>query len=144
MVTGVGFGYDNTWILVSDPWTTGAPDHNNVFENKIYDNLKVLSTPDAPLWVQYADMPVQVSKMVYISSVAPAENYKKENMPDLGQHCINWCWTASAANSFKWYAHHGYPKLLDDLGHAAKVDRGEYRVMERVFRDWLRMKFSRG
>jgi hypothetical protein len=120
VVTGVAFSNDNSWILVSDPWTTGSPDHNDNFDNKLYDNLKVLSTPESPLQVQYAGGPVWVSKMVYISPTtppvppAPVENFKMENMPDLGQHCENWCWTAAAANVFKWYYHNGYPKLVDD------------------------------
>jgi hypothetical protein len=69
VVTGVGFGYDNTWILVSDPWTPGAPDHGNdlYHENDPYDNLPVISAPESPLWVIYAGVPVQVAKMVYIS-----------------------------------------------------------------------------
>jgi hypothetical protein len=45
---------------------------------------------------------------------APADNFKRENMPDLGQHCDNWCWVAAAANVFKWYYHNGYAKLMDD------------------------------
>jgi len=116
VVTGVGF-WDNSWIVVSDPWTTGAPDHNNVFENKIYDNLQVLSAPDAPLLVRYAGIDnIKVSKMVYISPAEVVENYyyEKECMPDLGQHSVNWCWAASAANSFWWYAQNGYPELIDD------------------------------
>jgi len=277
VVTGVGFSYDNQWIIVSDPWTTGAPDHNNNFENKIYNDLQVLSAE--PLLVLYAGTPVQVTKMVYISPTEekyldnlydlehpissqlhelypvycrryhltswidtnrdhvlsscdiiditdengvvtwwhvdnvtitmlvenvdnikqvmyieldpklfpmwesikrsptctmwheiwpvfckwyhltswvddgdnildycdiiditdeesgvvswwhvldvkydiivqptpPVEYYEKENMPDLGQHCINWCWTAAAANSIKWWAEYrGYKELLDD------------------------------
>ena len=115
VVTGVGFGLDNTYILVSDPWTTGAPDHNNGFDNKIYDNLTVLSS--APLTVLYAGAPRQVTGLISISPevpTGPVENFEKENMPDLGQHSENWCWVAAAANSFKWYFHNGYPKLMDD------------------------------
>jgi len=67
VVTGVGFSYDNTWILVSDPWTPGAPDHNNLLDLKLYDNLPVINND--PLWVIYAGVPVQVSKMVYISPI---------------------------------------------------------------------------
>ena len=119
VVTGVAFN-DNSWILVSDPWTTGSPDHNNDNENKLYDNLMVLSTPESPLVVRYAGFPENVSKIVYVSPIpptappAPVENFVKENMPDLGQHCENWCWAAAASNSFKWYFHNGYPKLMDD------------------------------
>jgi uncharacterized membrane protein len=57
------------------------------------------------------------SVIAHVDYPEPPDNYEKENMPDLGQHCINWCWTAAAANSFKWYAHHGYPELLDDPEH---------------------------
>ena len=73
VVTGVGFSYDNTWIMVSDPWTPGAPDHGNDLhhENDPYDNLQVISTPDEPLWVIYAGMPVQVSKLIFISPFEP-------------------------------------------------------------------------
>jgi len=35
-------------------------------------------------------------------------------MPDLGQHCVNWCWCAAAANSIYWWSQHGYPELIDD------------------------------
>ena len=52
VVTGVGFDYENTWILVSDPWTPGAPDHNNLLDLKLYDNLPVINND--PLWVIYA------------------------------------------------------------------------------------------
>lgn len=44
------------------------------------------------------------------------DTYIKQSMPDFGQHSQNWCWAASAANSFWWYAHNGYPELLDDPG----------------------------
>jgi len=44
--------------------------------------------------------------------------FGKENMPDLGQHCENWCWAAAAANSIWWYANHGYPQLIDNLENA--------------------------
>ena len=73
VVTGVGFSYDNTWIIVSDPWTAGAPDHGNDLhhapENEPYENLAVLSEENEPLWVLYEGFPVQVSKMVYISPI---------------------------------------------------------------------------
>jgi hypothetical protein len=230
VVTGVAFN-DNTWILVSDPWTTGSPDHNDNFDNKLYDNLKVLSAPDAPLVVMYAGLPEKLSKIVFISPVAAPQvtygvdvtvlpptsqsgipgttlNYgvqvtntgnvqdtytltasdnasptwnpnvappsitllgggsgtatlsvtipngagigvidsltvtatgtgvsdsdtataqvadyvAKENMPDLGQHCDNWCWVAAAANVFKWYYHNGYPSLMDDPENAVPND----------------------
>jgi uncharacterized repeat protein (TIGR01451 family) len=226
VVTGVAFSYDNSWILVSDPWTPGSPDNSNDLTHTLtpYDNLQVL-IPN-PLWVLYNGIPVQVVKLVFVSpaeappvtygvdvSIAPssqtgingttltytvtvtntgngsdtynltvsdsaipswgpsvlpvtlpnvpaggngtatlsvtvpsgaaagaidtiivtatsqgdpsvsdndsclaiaAEYSIKENMPDLGQHCENWCWAAAAANSFKWYFHNGYPKLVDD------------------------------
>lgn len=38
--------------------------------------------------------------------------YTKESMPDFGQHSGGWCWVASAANSFWWYADNGYPELV--------------------------------
>lgn len=44
------------------------------------------------------------------------DTYTKESMPDFGQHSVNWCWAAAAANSFWWYAQNGYPELLDDPG----------------------------
>jgi len=69
VVTGVGFSYDNTWILVSDPWTPGAPDHNNLLDLKLYDNLLVINSD--PLWVLYAGGPVQVSKLIFISPFEP-------------------------------------------------------------------------
>jgi len=112
VLTGVGFG-DN-WMLVSDPWTTGGPDHNNALDNRVYDNLPVLSAENSPLLVFYFGAPRSVGKLIYVSPTAPVENFKKENMPDLGQHSMNWCWAAAAANSFKWYFHNGYPKLMDD------------------------------
>lgn len=43
-----------------------------------------------------------------------AEYYEKKCMPDFGQHSNQWCWAAAAANSFYWFAKHGYPKLLDE------------------------------
>jgi len=51
---------------------------------------------------------------IIVSKLPTPEEYIKENMPDLGQHSVNWCWVGAAANSIKWYAHHGYPELLDD------------------------------
>jgi len=127
VVTGVGFSRDNQWIYVSDPWTPGTPmppDHSNDLTHTLtpYDYLEVKSAPDENLWVIYENNPVQVVKMVYISPTAPTppvENYIKECMPDLGQHCENWCWTAAAANSIWWYANHGYPELIDNLADPA-------------------------
>lgn len=52
------------------------------------------------------------------NAIAHQGYYIKENMPDLGQHCENWCWAAAAANSFWWYANHGYPQLIDNLENA--------------------------
>jgi hypothetical protein len=71
VVTGVGFSYDNQWLIVSDPWTPGAPDHSNDLTHTLtpYDDLQVISVD--PLWVLYNGMPVQVSKMVFVS---PEEN----------------------------------------------------------------------
>jgi len=72
MVTGVGF-YDNEevpgdeWIRVSDPWTTGAPDHNNIKENKIYDNCKVVTTD--PFRITIQGRGANVVKMIYISPI---------------------------------------------------------------------------
>jgi hypothetical protein len=48
------------------------------------------------------------------SCVANQGLFIKENVPDLGQHAENWCWTAAAANIFKWYFHNGYPELMND------------------------------
>jgi hypothetical protein len=62
-------------------------------------------------WWHVAD----VKYDIVVQQISPPEYYIKENMPDLGQHSVNWCWAAVAANSFKWYAHHGYPQLLDNL-----------------------------
>jgi hypothetical protein len=121
VVTGVGYydgGPGSQTITVADPWTAGNPDHNNNYASMVYDTLTV--TNSAPLTVYYpagSASPVQVIGLISISPTvppAPVENYKMENMPDLGQHCENWCWTASAANVFKWYYHNGYPKLVDD------------------------------
>ena len=74
VVTGVGFSYDE-WIIVSDPWTAGAPDHGNDLHhepvNEPYENLMVLSAPDEPLWVLYAGQPVYVPKMIFISPFEP-------------------------------------------------------------------------
>jgi hypothetical protein len=66
VVTGFAFNDDPTvpgdeWIAISDPWTTGAPDHNNVKENKLYDIWGVLSSD--PFVIEN----VQVVKMIYIS-----------------------------------------------------------------------------
>jgi hypothetical protein len=121
VVTGVGYydgGPGSQTITVADPWTAGNPDHNNNYASMVYDTLTV--TNSAPLTVYYpagSASPVQVIGLISISPTvppAPVENYKMDNMPDLGQHCENWCWTASAANVFKWYYHNGYPKVLDD------------------------------
>jgi len=69
VVTGVGFSYDNQWLIVSDPWTPGAPDHSNDLTHTLtpYDDLQVISAENEPLWVLYNGMPVQVSKMMFIS-----------------------------------------------------------------------------
>jgi hypothetical protein len=97
VVTGFAFN-DNNWILVSDPWTTGSPDHNNAFENKMYDNLRVLSAPNDPLQVWYAGGPVWVSKIVFISPGAPA-NYGvdagisspfQSGLPGMTLSCTAW------------------------------------------------------
>jgi hypothetical protein len=136
VVTGVAFSNDNSWILVSDPWTTGSPDHNDNFDNKLYDNLMVVSTPTSPLQVWYAGGPVWVSKIVYISPItpsappAPVENFKRENMPDLGQHCENWCWVAAAANVFKYYYHNGYPNLMDNPENAIPNDNNYFQWLQ--------------
>jgi hypothetical protein len=47
------------------------------------------------------------------SCIAHQDYFEKVCMPDLGQHCENWCWVAAAANSFWWWAQNGYPELLD-------------------------------
>ena len=43
---------------------------------------------------------------------APPPSFTKDSVPDLGQHSTGWCWVGAAANSFWWYAYHGYPSLL--------------------------------
>jgi hypothetical protein len=43
---------------------------------------------------------------------APPASYTKDSVPDFGQHSTGWCWVGAAANSFWWYAYHGYPSLL--------------------------------
>ena len=101
VVTGVGFSYDNTWILVSDPWTPGAPDHSNdlLHENTPYDNLQVMSVPNEPLWVFYAGAPRQVSKMVYISPIdnTPPDKpslVSPENCNDILDNTPTFVWTS--------------------------------------------------
>jgi hypothetical protein len=83
VVTGVGFSYDNQWLIVSDPWTPGAPDHSNDLTHTLtpYDDLPVMSAENENLWVQYNGIPVQVSKIVYISPTAVTENVP-ENVPE--------------------------------------------------------------
>jgi hypothetical protein len=138
VVTGVGFNTDNTFITVSDPWTTGSPDHgNDLFhapENHPYDNLVVLNS--APLIVRYpvgpTGVPVAVIGLIYITPTTPAapvDNYKRDNMPDLGQHCDNWCWTAAAANVFKWYYHNGYTELMDNLENNVPDDNNYLNLL---------------
>jgi len=116
VVTGVAFFDDPTvtgeeWILISDPWTTGAPDHNNIKENKRYDNCRVWSTGPPYFEIQYNGTSAVVRKMIYVS---PKDWFEKECMPDLGQHAANWCWVGSVANCLWWYAQNGYLELLDD------------------------------
>jgi len=45
---------------------------------------------------------------------APPPSFTKVSVPDFGQHSTGWCWVGAAANSFWWYAYHGYPGLLGD------------------------------
>jgi hypothetical protein len=65
------------------------------------------------------------------NAIAHVTEYQiKENMPDLGQHCINWCWTAAAANSFKWFAEYrGYIELLDDPENAVFPDNNYLQLI---------------
>ena len=70
VVTGVAF-YENQWILISDPWSTGAPDHNNDFENKQYDNCQIISEDPFRIFVPSWGQTALVPKMIYISPTAP-------------------------------------------------------------------------
>jgi hypothetical protein len=85
VVTGVAFFDDNAnpWILVSDPWTTGAPDHNDNFENKIYDNYPVVSVDPFIIYIPRLMQTATISKMIYISPAADWEGWAEfelENM----------------------------------------------------------------
>ena len=44
-----------------------------------------------------------------------AEGGQIEAMPDFGQHSMNWCWVAAAANCFYWRKYWGdFPGLYPD------------------------------
>jgi len=53
------------------------------------------------------------------AQAAPPPNFTKVSMPDFGQHSANWCWVASAADSFWWFAHNttGQDNLLGGPTH---------------------------
>ncbi|MBA7595425.1 hypothetical protein ES703_02388 [subsurface metagenome] len=70
VVTGVAF-YENQWILISDPWSTGAPNHNDNFENKQYDNCQIISEDPFRLFVPSWGQTALVPKMIYISPAPP-------------------------------------------------------------------------
>jgi len=71
------------------------------------DKITVTATSLVDPWVSDSD-----------NCIAHQGYFIKENVPDLGQHCENWCWAAAAANSIWWYANHGYPQLIDNLENA--------------------------
>jgi hypothetical protein len=98
VVTGVGFSYDNTQILVSDPWTTGAPDHNNDFENKQYDIFPVVSEDPFVVFVSRLGQNATVPKMIYISPAVDWEGtatFGLENMYKISLEKDLWLYQGS-------------------------------------------------
>jgi len=68
---------------------------------------------------------LSIAILIPISPPASAagDNYFiKVCMPDLGQHSVNWCWVAAAANSIYWYSQNGYPQLIDDPANPIEND----------------------
>jgi len=85
VVTGAGF-FENQFIVISDPWTTGMPDHNNVKENKQYDWCPIEN--EVPLTIVYRGMSITIPKMIYISPIVEpwtgTTTFKLENLYKVG------------------------------------------------------------
>jgi len=96
VVTGVSF-FENQWIEVSDPWSTGMPDHNNDNENRRYDNCMVISEVPLRITVPSRAQSATVVKMVYISPITwkGTATFKFENFYAVSVEENLWLYTGS-------------------------------------------------